>query len=107
MIMSVQAVSQTSIDGFSERVSRLFNRSQKLRDSMAQFGQRWGIDVHPDIGPTMTTVPEEVTSAYVEPVAESTQPIVEEPATVNINHDDIDLDSLIDGIKLDDDELSL
>lgn len=106
--MSVQAVNQTSIDGFSERVNRLFNRSQKLRNNMAEFGQRWGIDLHPDIGPAVTTVPEDVADAYVEPVADNVQPVVEEPITETSNQDiNLDLDSIIDEIKLDDGELSL
>lgn len=49
-------------------------------------------------------------NAPVEQVRQNTapvQPIKEEPVVMNVNHDDIDLDSLLAEIKLDDNELSL
>jgi len=114
--MSVQAIGQTSIDSFVERVNRLYNRSQKLHERMASFSQRWGLDEGLVTSPKMTTVSEEsVVKTHVEPevpYVEPVQPIVQEPVETNtnqmdINLDDIDLDGLLDGIKLDDDELSL
>lgn len=113
MIMSTQTISQTSIDDFVERVNRMYNRSQKLSERIMNFSQQWGIDLNnnaPEQKVGTSFVAPDVESqatVHVEPAIHTTPPVQEEPVEMDMNHDDIDLDSLIAGIKLDDDELTL